>query len=93
MMPSFSMQSRNGKDENDDSWIPAEDVARLQDIARYDEKDPAVSEEGIKSLPAGTMPTRYIGEGAANVVFEFSLPKDHPSTGYFRRMSPTPDVN
>jgi inositol-pentakisphosphate 2-kinase len=84
-MPPFSMLSRKGKDENDDSWVPKEDVIRLQDIARYDANDPAVSDEGVKSLPGGTVPTRYIGEGAANVVFEISLPKDHPYAGYFRR--------
>lgn len=74
------------RDEGDeDSWIPARDIERLEDIQRYEPEDPAVNGYGIKSLPKGTKPTRLVGEGAANAVFEFSVPDGHPSENLFQR--------
>jgi hypothetical protein len=71
--------------EGDDSWISPADLDRLRDIARYEPQDPAVNGHGIKSLPDGTIPTRLVGEGAANAVFEFRVPEGHPSQGLFKR--------
>ncbi|KAK0389379.1 hypothetical protein NLU13_2954 [Sarocladium strictum] len=72
-------------DECDDSWISPQDLERLKDISRYEPRDTAVDGQGILTLPPGTLPTRLVGEGAANAVFEFSVPQGHPSQGLFKR--------
>lgn len=69
--------SGNNSDDDDFSWIATKDMLTLEEMS--DEPGlrahDAVARQHIKTLPRGTRPVRFVGEGAANAVFEFRVPE------------------
>ncbi|KAJ6446465.1 inositol-pentakisphosphate 2-kinase [Purpureocillium lavendulum] len=66
-------------DHDDCSWITPKDMALLQSLGGTDpaSRPPAdtLQQQRIRRLPRGTRPVRLIGEGSANAVFEFRVPR------------------
>ncbi|UNI14264.1 Inositol-pentakisphosphate 2-kinase [Purpureocillium takamizusanense] len=64
---------------DDCSWITPKDMALLHalgdtELATKSRAD-TLSQQRIRRLPRGARPVRLIGEGSANAVFEFRLPR------------------
>ncbi|POR34102.1 Inositol-pentakisphosphate 2-kinase [Tolypocladium paradoxum] len=102
-VPSQSTTPNRGSVARDcddgDPWLTPQDMALLQALGA----DPGLKGRGslrqsrMRRLPRGTRPTKLIGEGAANAVFEFKIPRrscsDPDFTGLLLRVAKVPSLN
>ncbi|KAH7328425.1 inositol-pentakisphosphate 2-kinase-domain-containing protein [Stachybotrys elegans] len=78
---SFDQTSRHEEDGDDDDWISPQHMAILQEILK---ERGAAYRTYIKTLPKGTKPVKFVGEGAANAVFEIQIPDNSPNASDFK---------
>ncbi|PNY27922.1 Inositol-pentakisphosphate 2-kinase [Tolypocladium capitatum] len=88
-----------GDFDDDDPWVTPQDMALLQALGA----DPGLKgraglrQSRVRRLPRGTRPIKLIGEGAANAVFEFKIPRhscsDPDFTGLLLRVAKVPSLN
>lgn len=74
---SSNSHSNSSPDDDDFSWITSQDLVTLKEMGDESGLRPqdAVLRQHIKTLPKGSKPVRFVGEGAANAVFEFRVPE------------------
>lgn len=69
--------SANNSDDDDFSWVAPKDMVTLKEMNTEPSRlsHEMLYHQNIKTLPRGTKPVRFVGEGAANAVFEFQVPE------------------
>ncbi|KAF4333573.1 inositol-pentakisphosphate 2-kinase [Fusarium beomiforme] len=61
--------------EDDHVWPTPQDVVEMSIMLNGSAIPLSWTRESLKRLPMGTRPVKMVGEGAANVVFELSIPE------------------
>ncbi|KAJ3520898.1 hypothetical protein NM208_g13531 [Fusarium decemcellulare] len=70
--------------EDDHVWPTPQDVVEMAIMIHGSAVPLSWNRETLKRLPMGTRPVRLVGEGAANAVFELSLPEGFPWAHEFK---------
>lgn len=74
-----NQDSGNDNSDDDGAWVSADDAALLKamsgDLDLMARRGMYPGYPHARRLPRGTQPVKLVGEGAANAVFEFKVPR------------------